>query len=59
MHTQHWNKIAASAIIGLCLCNTVGAVTVNTTNDSNTGGDGECSLREAVAAVNAPLTTPP
>ena len=48
----------ASAIMSLCLYGTAEALTVDTINDSNTAGDGECSLREAITAVNTPLMTP-
>ena len=58
MNTQRWNRVMASAIMGLCLCSTAEALTVDTTNDSNTPGDGECSLREAINAVNTPAMTP-
>jgi CSLREA domain-containing protein len=33
---------------------TAATLTVNTTRDELVGGDGRCSLREAIAAVNAP-----
>ena len=56
MNTQRWNRIMASAIMGLCLCGTAAAtITVDATNDVD-GVDGVCSLREAIKAVNAGAT---
>jgi len=58
MNTQRWNRIMASAIMGLCLCSTAEAtITVNTTSDTGTDGDGACSLREAITEVNTPTST--
>jgi len=56
MNTQRWNRIMASAIMGLCLYSTAEAtITVDTTIDVD-GIDGVCSLREAIIAANAGAT---
>ena len=53
MNTQRWNRIIAGAIMGLCLYSTAEAViTVNAPDDADDGGDGLCSLFEAITAVN-------
>ena len=49
--------LAVSAIVGGGLAaSSANAATLNvtTTNDETTPGDGQCSLREAIAAANAP-----
>jgi CSLREA domain-containing protein len=52
MNTQRWNRVVASAIMGLCLCSTAEAVITVTTADDVDGADGFCSLREAIIAIN-------
>lgn len=59
MNIQCKNWALIGVIMGLFLYSTAEALTVDTTNDSNTAADGECSLREAINAVNFPLITPP
>jgi CSLREA domain-containing protein len=53
MNTQRWNRIIASAIMGLCLCSTAEAVITVTTTDDEDNGIAPCSLREAITAVNS------
>jgi CSLREA domain-containing protein len=49
--------VVVAAVLLLCASGAGAAtLTVTTTNDSITPGDGQCSLREAIAAANAPGT---
>jgi len=54
------SRTVARGLLFLAVCTrtaTAGTITVNSTADSVTGADGRCTLREAIANVNAAADT--